>query len=144
MSKARDIANLLDTSGDVLLTHLDNAQADWNTLLNKPALVASATTDTTVASNITSGTLSPSRMASGGSSGKYLRGDGTWTDNCTNHANCTTNGSANCANCSGIIKTADGSASSGNVNATFSLTGSGNVNLSASGSDCACDCACNC
>ena len=64
MSKARDIANLLDTSGDVLLTHLDNAQADWNTLLNKPALVASATTDTTVASNITSGTLSPSRMAS--------------------------------------------------------------------------------
>ena len=42
MSKAREIADLLDVGGDVVLGALDNlpegAVPDWNTLLNKPTL----------------------------------------------------------------------------------------------------------
>ena len=149
MSKARELANLLEADGDVISAGLDNVPAsDWTTLLNKPAhadtdtrdasnintgtlpnarivdlpnaqvagLVASATTDTTSADNISIGTLNVARMGSGtGGSGNYLRGDGAWTTNCTNHGNCTNcsgtdsfgncatngNGMANCANCSG-------------------------------------------
>ena len=39
MTQARNIADMLDSSGDINTTHLDNAPAaDWNSLLNKPIL----------------------------------------------------------------------------------------------------------
>ena len=168
MSKARELANLLEADGDVISAGLDNVPAsDWDTLLNVPAwantdtrdasninagtlpnaritdlpnaqvagLAASATTDTTVgsniasgtidiarlpstavnsnvdlttlsASNLTSGTVAAARLGSGtGGSGNYLRGDGAWTTNCTNHGNCAncsgTSTHTNCTNCSG-------------------------------------------
>ena len=37
MSRARLLADLLETDGDVKSTHLDNVPpADWSNLLNKP------------------------------------------------------------------------------------------------------------
>lgn len=232
MSKARELANLLEVDGDVITASLDNVPAsDWTTLLNKPAhadtdtrnaanintgtlpnarisalptsqltgaitsvashglaasattdttsasnissgtlpnarisalptnqltgavtsipshgLAASATTDTTNAANITSGTIAQARLGSGSSgSGNYLRGDGTWQTNCTNHSNCTTNGNgmANCANCSGT----------GNGTVTGISSSVGHSNFGYNFSACnpnigvgtrACDCACNC
>jgi hypothetical protein len=106
MSKARQIADLLDSGGDVQSGALDNMPAsDWNTLLNKPTLAASATTDTTNASNISAGTINVARLGSSATAGKYLRGDGTWQSNCTNHGNCSncsgTSTHTNCTNCSG-------------------------------------------
>lgn len=95
MSKARQIADLLDTGGDIVASALDHAvsTADWNTMLNRPSYV---TVDRTNAYNISSGTLNKARYASGGSSSTYLRGDGQWITNCTNHANCSACAMSNC------------------------------------------------
>ena len=101
MSKARQLADLLDSGGDVVSGALDNVPsnaADWNTTTNKPSYLS---VDTTNAGNITQGYLPMSRLAGSPSSSKYLRGDNQWVTNCTNHANCaTTNCACACAcNC---------------------------------------------
>ena len=141
MSQNRLIADLIDSGGDVKLTHLDNVpEADWNTLTGKPTLAASATTDTTDASNISSGSLSMTRIKQGGSHTNYLRGDNTFVTNCTNHANCTTNGKSNCANCDGTAKTASGSVG---FSGYLIMTGQ-NISLQGRNCNCNCACACNC
>ena len=147
MTIARQIADMIDSGGDVDTTYLDNVPAsDWNTLLNVPA---HANTDTRIGSNITSGTIPAARLGSGSAgSGNYLRGDGSWTTNCTNHGNCTTNGNgqSNCSNCSGTytgsnctgtLTSANGS--SNQEGGTLSVQGT-NVKLT----PWVCDCACNC
>ena len=158
MSKARHLADLLESDGDVVTGGLDNApDRDWNTLLNKPTLAASATTDTTDASNISSGQIPNGRLGLNGgtaNSTTFLRGDGQWVTNCTNHPNCSTNGQARCSNCDGTIKSASGSASMANCNgnnagacgssaATLSYSGTA-VSLSGNGANCNCACACAC
>ena len=203
MSKSRQLANLLDTSGDVKIGSLDNVPASDNAsslttgtipnarIVNLPnaqvaGLAASATIDTTdgsnitsgtvglarlpeaaknsnvdlttlSASNLTSGTVSTARLGSGtAGSGNYLRGDGTWTTNCTNHGNCTTNGNgmANCSNCSGTgngtitggTGTAGDWAAQCNGGSNHHKLGTSGVNVTLSTGVCwsVCDCACNC
>ena len=168
MSKAREIADLLDVGGDVVLGALDNlpegAVPDWNTLLNKPVLAPSATTDTTNADNITSGTMLVGRIGSGANnSGTYLRGDGAWTTNCTNFANCTncgTSGTLNSLTTLGEVEithdewpptsTPFGACNCGGPTRKFyELVDSGQTMISSlSGTQatcaCNCDCACNC
>ena len=139
MTIARQIADLVDTSGDVKLTNLDNVPpSDWNTLLNLPA---HANVDHTVATNITSGTLNHERMGSGNVAptyGQYLRGDGQWVSNCTNHSNCTTNGNgkANCAT--------NGNGKANCNNSSGNCTNHGNCSNCNHACNCACACACNC
>ena len=142
MTIARQIADLVDSGGDINQGALDNVPAsDWNTILNKPA---HADTDTRIASNITSGTIPSARLGAGtASTSSYLRGDGNWTTACTNHSNC-----ANCSGtgtysgsaCAGTLITASGSASAA-YGGSLSYSGS-HVQLTAG--DCACACACNC
>ena len=137
MTIARQIADLVDTSGDVKLTNLDNVPpSDWNTLLNVPA---HANVDKTNATNITSGVIPSARLGSStANSGTYLRGDGQWVSNCTNHGNCTTqgNGYSNCTT------NGNGMTNCNNTSSNCSNHGNcGNCNFACA---CACACACNC
>jgi len=146
MSKGRQLADLLDSGGDVLEPRLGTITFDWNSTANKPTLAASATTDTTNANNITSGTIPMNQVKLNGDASTQLRGDHSWQTNCTNHANCTTNGTqSNCANCYGKVKTANGSNwGKQTSNGTITFDGNANVNLNSGGSNCNCACACNC
>ena len=98
MSKRRQLTDLLDTGGDVLLTHLGNLSggaSDYNTMTGVPSWATSATTNTTSASNISSGLLAQARISSSsGSSSNWLNGGRGYTTACSNHAACTT---SNCA-----------------------------------------------
>ena len=140
MSKGRQLADLLDSGGDVLEPRLGTITFDWNSTANKPTLAASATTDTTNANNITSGTIPMNQIKLNGDASTQLRGDHSWQTNCTNHANCTTNGKANCANCDGTAKTASGSVG---FSGYLIMTGQ-NISLQGGNCNCNCACACNC
>ena len=124
MSIARQIADLLEASGDVKSDHLDNVPpSDWNTLLNVPA---HANTDTRDAANITTGVIPSARLGSStANSSTYLRGDGQWVANCTNHSNCSLNGStySNCTtngngktNCNNTSSNCNNHGNCGNCN----------------------------
>ena len=147
MSKARELADLLDSGGDVIGARLGTITHDWNNTANKPTLATSATTDTTNADNITSGTIAIAQLAQCGAahSQNQLRGDDSWHTNCTNHPNCTTNGTqSNCANCYGTVQSANGS-NWGKQTSRGTITLSGtNVNLHSGSGNCNCACACNC
>tara|TARA_B110000495_G_scaffold90915_1_gene78545 strand:+ start:2946 stop:3359 length:414 start_codon:yes stop_codon:yes gene_type:complete len=137
MTIARQIADLVDTSGDVKLTNLDNVPpSDWNTLLNLPA---HANVDTGDAANIASGRIPEARLGAGtANSGTYLRGDGVWSTNCTNHSNCTTNGNGynNC--------TTNGNGMTNCTNSSSNCNNHGNCGNCNYACNCDCACACNC
>jgi hypothetical protein len=142
MTIARQIADMIDSGGDVDATYLDNVPAsDWNTLLNVPA---HANIDKRIGSNITSAIIPAARFGSGTtSSSTYLRGDGTWTTNCTNHGNCSNcSGTSTLTNCAGTLQTASGTAAA-TYGGTLAVSGT-NVLLTPGVCACACACACNC
>lgn len=154
-SVGRQISELVDASGDIETGNLDNAKADWNTMLNKPDLKDSAFIDTTDASNITKGIIPMDRLGSGtANNARYLRGDGQWVDNCSNYSNCTTNQhSSNCSNCDGTLKSITQDGSGGTKWGRFQLFHQGsneirlivtNAGACACNCNCACACACNC
>lgn len=132
MSIARLISNLVDASGGVKVENLDNVVDDWNTILNQPVLAASATTDTTNAANITTGTLATARVyqdqANIGAN-KMYRGDGSWQTIRTNHPNCAVASKGNCANCDGTVTTGgncmDGAWATIDTNHWMNISGDG-------------------
>jgi hypothetical protein len=142
MTIARQIAAMIDSGGDVESGFLDNVPAsDWNTLLNVPA---HANIDTRVGTNITSGTIARARLGSGSAgSGNYLRGDGSWVTNCTNHSNCSNcSGTSTLGVCTGTLTGASGSVS-GTYGGTLAVSGTSAV-ITPGVCACACACACNC
>jgi hypothetical protein len=124
MSIARQIADMIDSGGDVRSGVLDNVPVkDWATMQNKPA---HADIDMTNASNLASGTMPTARLGSGtADTSTMLRGDGTWVTNCTNFANCTS------APSSGTIQNSSGSYVACGSRGTG---GTGTLSISVSGS----------
>ena len=155
MTIARQIADMIDSGGDVVAGALDNVpDSDWNTILNKPG---HADTDTRIGSNITSGTIPAARLGSGTvNSSTYLRGDGSWVTNCTNHANCASAGTGTVTTGTGTV---DVWPAYGNQYGQCACGSKLGLELTTSGATitmgefvcqqqcncaCACACACNC
>ena len=153
MTIARQIADMIDSGGDVVAGALDNVpDSDWNTILNKPA---QADVDTRDASNITAGTIPTARLGgSTANSSSYLRGDGQWVTNCTNHANCATMGTGTITAGSGQVNVwgptnpGYGGTACGGQQGLENTTSGATIVLGTYQCQgqcaCACACACNC